>query len=84
MKRYVRSAKKFAISQGRAKLEYFGRSVYDNERKKRELKEMIYRCGTRENAPKKAQPSEGSFDEVEPKGYASSRAGFSTWLVNSD
>jgi hypothetical protein len=24
------------------------------------------------------QPSEGSFDEVEPEGYASSRAGFST------
>ena len=41
---------------------------------------MIYRCGTRENAPKKAQPSEGSFDEVEPEGYASSRAGFSTWI----
>ena len=39
----------------------------------------MYRCGTRENAPKKAQPSKGSFDEVEPEGYASSRAGFSTW-----
>ena len=24
------------------------------------------------------QPSEGSFDEVEPEGYASSRVGFST------
>ena len=27
------------------------------------------------------QPSEGSFAEVEPEGYASSRAGFSTWFV---
>ena len=63
----MRSAKQFAISQGRAKLEYFGRSVNDNERKKRELKEMIYRCGTRENAPKKAQPSEAST-KSNPKG----------------
>lgn len=59
----------------------FFTSVTNNERKKRELIEMIYRCGTEKNAPKKAQPSEGSFDEVEPEGYASSRAGFSTWLV---
>ena len=29
------------------------------------------------------QPSEESFDEVEPEGYAGSRVGFSTWFVVS-